>query len=35
MAGDLFDALAGTEWKTTSGTADATNPGVQRLMDGT
>jgi len=29
--GDLFDALGGTEWNT-SGTADATNPGVQKLM---
>ena len=29
--GDLFDALGGTQWKT-EGTADATNPGVQRLM---
>jgi hypothetical protein len=29
--GDLFDALGGTEWNT-SGTADATNPGVQQLM---
>ena len=29
--GDLFDALGGTQWKT-AGTADATNPGVQKLM---
>ena len=29
--GDLFDALGGTEW-VVSGTADATNPGVQQLM---
>jgi len=29
--GDLFDALGGTAWNT-SGTADATNPGVQQLM---
>ena len=29
--GDLFDALGGTEWNV-SGTADATNPGVQQLM---
>ena len=29
--GDLFDALGGTQWKT-AGTADATNPGVQRLI---
>ena len=29
--GDLFDALGGTEWNT-SGTADATNPGVQELI---
>ncbi len=29
--GDLFDALGGTEW-TTSGTADATNPGVRELI---
>ena len=30
--GDLFDALGGTQWKT-AGTADATNPGVQKLMN--
>ena len=30
--GDLFDALGGTEWNV-SGIADATNPGVQRLMN--
>jgi hypothetical protein len=30
--GDLFDALGGTEWNV-SGMADATNPGVQRLMN--
>ena len=30
--GDLFDALGGTEWHV-SGMADATNPGVQRLMN--
>ena len=30
--GDLFDALGGTQWNTSEGTADATNPGVQRLM---
>jgi len=29
--GDLFDALRGTEWNV-SGTADATNPGVQQLI---
>ena len=29
--GDLFDALGGTQWKT-AGTADATHPGVQKLM---
>ena len=29
--GDLFDALGGTQWKV-SGTADATNPGVQELI---
>ena len=29
--GDLFDALGGTEWNV-SGTADATNPGVQQLI---
>ncbi len=29
--GDLFDALSGTEWNV-SGTADATNPGVQQLI---
>jgi len=30
--GDLFDALGGTEWNV-SGMADATNPGVQQLMN--
>jgi hypothetical protein len=30
--GDLFDALRGHEW-TVSGTADSSNPGVQKLMD--
>ena len=30
--GDLFDALGGTEWHV-SGMADATNPGVQQLMN--
>ena len=30
--GDLFDALGGTEW-VVSGTADATDPGVQRLIN--
>ena len=30
--GDLFDALGGTQWKT-AGNADATNPGVQKLMN--
>jgi hypothetical protein len=29
--GDLFDELGGTEWNV-SGTADATNPGVQQLI---
>ena len=29
--GNLFDELNGTEW-TTSGTADSTNPGVQKLI---
>ena len=29
--GDLFDVLGGTQWNT-AGTADATNPGVQKLM---
>ena len=29
--GILFDELSGTEW-TTSGTADSTNPGVQKLI---
>ena len=30
--GNLFDALSGTQW-VTAGTADATNPGVQKLMN--
>ena len=30
--GDLFDELRGHEW-TVSGTADSSNPGVQKLMD--
>ena len=30
--GDLFDELRGHEW-TISGTADSSNPGVQKLMD--
>ena len=30
--GDLFDALGGTEWNV-SGMVDATNPGVQQLMN--